>query len=190
MKDIKKLDRKSLEFPASVKDAFAFLQNFGYIIQHEDETLVQYIGRLGIISVYHGRSSYEIGIEFSQGDNAETYSSGLLVKLFESSVEFLKPIATTKELIQESLLNQAELFQKYGDRILSGDSHIWRQLKELGVKNSSDMEIRSNLRSARVAAEKAFKEHRYKDVVVCLSKVENWLTPLEKKKLSYARDHL
>jgi hypothetical protein len=189
MKDIMKIDRKNLDFSTSVKEAFAFLQDFGYIIQHEDETLVQYTGQFGVIAVYHGRSSYEIGVEFSRGGNAETYSLGLLIKLSESSSEFQKPVATTRELVQRSLLSQAELFRKYGDRIFSGDSNIWKQLKELGIRNSSDMEIRSNLRSARIAAEKAFKERRYKDVVSYLSKVETWLTPAEKKKLSYARDH-
>ena len=186
---MKESNREKLNFSKYVKEAFIFLHDFGYLIQYEDEFFVKYVGQNNEIKISHEKLSYEIDIGLSQGGNANNYSLGLLIELLDGSIKYRNPSATIEELVEEFIFVQAELFRKYGERIITGDTEIWVELEELAKEISSKMEIESKLLYVREKAEKAFREQRYKDVISLLSDVEFYLTPAEKKKLAYARNH-
>lgn len=194
MKKINDINRKSLKFPILAKEALSFLQNWGYLVEYQDDTIVKFTGPFGRINVYHGRSSYEIGIEFGpeNSNQSKMFSLDQLIKLTTGTEEndYYNPCATSEESVHRFLLEQAELLKKYGVRIFEGDLRVWFDLEDIRKRNAFNMEIESKLKNARSLSDKAFKSRRFSEVVKYLSEVEAWLTPTEKKKLSYARDHI
>lgn len=185
------IERESLNFAEKAKAAFGFLTEFAYVVEYADATLVRYVGPHGKITIYHGRLSYEIGVEFSPENTTQspTYSLGLLIETLEENTQYQNPCADTVESVESFLFIQADRVRKYGDSIFSGQLDIWTRLDDRRKSNALKMEISSKLNYARSTAEKAFSEKRFGDVVRLLSDVEPWLTPTEKGKLIYARKH-
>jgi hypothetical protein len=67
--------RGHLGFPQAVRDAFRFLQTFGFKEVGADDTIVRYATERVFLNIYHGRSSYELGIEIGpRSDQQKGYS--------------------------------------------------------------------------------------------------------------------
>lgn len=185
--------REGLGFLPTAKRAFQFLKDYGFRIARETATLLAYRGPNGSINVFHGRSSYEIGVELRSGgiDDEKYYSVGTLIALTDSkeSVKYYHPSANTQETVERFVNEQAQILRIYGQRIFAGDTTIWAELERIQRERSSEYWAEMNFRGVGEKANQAFRERRYDEVVRVLSEFEDRLTPSQKKKFEYAKAH-
>lgn len=110
--------RERLGFEAAVVENFAFLKEAGFECVRRECTFVRYESKRVFVNVYHGRGSFELGVE--------------------------------------------------------GNRRYWHEF---------------NLRVQREKAEKAWMAKDFRAVVESFESMREDLTPLEEKKLAYARKH-
>src|SRR5687767_11892121 len=67
------MDRWRLGFKEAVLANFGFLQQIGFKPVTEDVTFVRYESKTVFVNVYHGRASFEIGVEVGRVGNHTFY---------------------------------------------------------------------------------------------------------------------
>ena len=72
-------DRWQLVFKDAVLSNFGFLRAYGLKHVEEDVTFVRYESDAVFTNVYHGRGSFEIGVEIGRLDRPEKYGLDYLV---------------------------------------------------------------------------------------------------------------
>jgi hypothetical protein len=183
-------ERRNLGFQEEVLESFRWLEDYQYRLFEESSTFVRYEGPLGYVNVYHGRSSYEVGVEIAPpGEGVSSYSMSALIQLTdtEESKSYRNPIATSIQTVRNLVAAQAQRLKLYGRRIFAGNSQVWKELEHQRRQRAEDYAMEVLLSQVRPEAERSFRNHDSKRVVRLLSAVELRLTPAERKKLDYAR---
>jgi len=72
-------DRWQLGFQDSVLSSFDFLSTYGLRPVEESATFVRYESSSVFVNVYHGRASFEIGVEIGRRDRPEKYGLDYIV---------------------------------------------------------------------------------------------------------------
>ena len=181
---------RNFKFQEMALELFRWLEDYGYCLAGENSTIVRYEGPLGHVNVYHGRSSHEIGVEVGPpGEQISSYSMSELIRLKdgEEAKYYIDPTVTSPQFIKSFISAQAQRLQVYGKRIFTGDNKVWHDLKQQRQKWSEEYAMDILLSQVRPEAEKSFRNNDFKRVVELLSRVEQRLTPAERKKLEYAR---
>jgi hypothetical protein len=186
------ISREQLNFLNEAKIAFKFLENYNYKIVKEDITFLRYEVNFVFINIFHGRISYEIGIEIGCHKNVENetiypieYLIGMLDEI--AAKRYFRPSGNTKETIRNCLNTQAQLLKNYGDRVFHGDTTIWDELETYKNKKINEYWKKMKINDFREKANSAFREKRYNDFIKLFSTYEIQLTELERKKLEFAR---
>lgn len=185
--------RDELRFESSAKAAFSWLVNFGFCLFEGSATMVRYRGPLGHVTVYHGRSSLEVGVEVGPPLSTEdNFAMSELIRLEqpEKAESYRNPVATTPSAIENALSNQASRLRKYGRRVWEGDISIWTDLEKQRIQWAQQYSQEVLLSQSRPVAEAAFRNRDFQKVVTVLAEVEDLLTPAERSKLRYARKKL
>lgn len=195
-------NRERLGFKEAVLKNFRFLRRYHFRCVRAEPTFVRYETALSVsrkkvfVNVYHGRGSYQMGVEI--GRNRD---EGLMLPLpwivkwaggpeeeeFEKRTMFQ---ASSRESVDKLMPNMAALVQKYAVPFLRGDeqayARAWEEMRREGVLYSKEM----RLRQARDRAEAAWHTKDYEQVVRVYEPVEEDLTKSESMRLQYARKQL
>jgi hypothetical protein len=186
--------RASLDFAGAVRGAFAFLNGFGFREVGAEATSVRYAAERVFLNVYHGRSSYELGIEVGLLDASgeeRGYSLSEFVRLVEpAEADHLKDFcATTANEVADGIARLSTQVKQYVARALRGDEAIFaelaRQRRAWGDAFAADVAYRQV--SPRAAA--AFREKRYREAADLYESIKSRLSPAELTKLEYAKRH-
>ena len=182
-----KISRGSLGFEAIVRERFSFLRQFGFREIDARSTIVSYgNGNLGV-TIYHGRQSYEVGVEI--GRRGQWFPSDLAIAAVDKDAyrKYRRPAATTKTALACAVARQASLVRKYAEPALRGDRSFFLRLGETG-----DLLVRERVAAALVSRTKpmaaaAFRERRYADAVKLYESMLDHLSVADKAKLAAAR---
>jgi hypothetical protein len=68
-------DRWKLGFKEAVLKNFAFLVSNGFKAVRQDVTFVRYESQVAFVNIYHGRGSFEVGVEIGRLDRRKTMGS-------------------------------------------------------------------------------------------------------------------
>jgi len=186
--------RGELEFSMAVRRAFAFLDGFGFREVCEAATIVRYATERVFLNVYHGRSSFELGIEVglleARGEQ-HGYSLGEFVRLVDPAEagRLKNDCATTANEVAYGVARLATRVQQYLARVLRGDEAIFpelaRQRREWADAFAADI----SYRQVGPKAAAAFREKRYSEAADLYESVKSQLSPAELMKLEYAKQH-
>jgi hypothetical protein len=188
--------RDVLGFAGAAEEAFRFLSSYGFRLQNSDATILRYVSERVFLNVYHGRSSYELGIEvglLQSGDCSDQgYPLGAFVGLTDQQeAARLRYFMTTKpEEVRVGLQRLAGQVKQWVERALVGDETVFAELRQHQQEWSKKYAAEVLAGQVRPKAEEAFRARDYKRVVEFLSKIEHELTPAERQKLEYARRHI
>jgi hypothetical protein len=196
--DDKNHDRIHLGFTSEVLSFFHFLikdYDFKYI--KIESTFVRYESNFIFVNVYHGASSYELGVEIGKLENylpirEDWYSIGEIMDLMgvRKNLGFTFFQASSKEQVHILVRQLAAYVKKYAKPILDGHYEIFDKL-EILRKNKSDAYIReAELRNIRERADIAWKQKDYAKFIELYNQVKDGLTSIEGKNLDYARKKL
>jgi hypothetical protein len=178
-------------FQKMVIELFSWLEDYGFSLIEEKSTIVKYEGRFGYVNVYHGRSSYEVGIEIGPPgeEQKSNYSMSELIRLreYEKAKNYRNPIATSEQTMRTAIFAQAEKLMMYGQRVFKGESKVWQELKQQRQNWSKEYAMDIMQSQVRQEVENYFHKKDYKRVIELLSRIEGRLTSVELKKLEYAK---
>ncbi|MYD99128.1 MAG: hypothetical protein F4X98_17310 [Gammaproteobacteria bacterium] len=180
-------ERAGLDFENIVRERFSFLSEFGFSEVEAGPTIIRYRkGRLGV-NVYHGRRSYEIGVELVRG--RECFSIELAIGVVDRDAyrKYRVPAARTKSAIIVSVERQACVVRTYAEPALRGKRKFFRQLESFGEANARRLAVDSFVAQVRPKAAEAFRERRYADAVTLYESMCDHLTVAESAKLKSAR---
>lgn len=190
-------NRWQLGFKEAVLSSFDFLSQYKLRPVLEDVTLVRYESDTTFINIYHGRGSFEIGIEVGRLDRPETYPLDYMVswagKEAWESEGFGRGTmfqVSTREGVQNIVPKVAELVKKYGDPFLTGNLSFYAELENANHRASVAYERKQMLTRIRKDADAAWIAKDFARVAELLQSVYSDLTAVETKRLAYAEKHV
>ena len=189
-------ERAQLGFKDTVLANFKFLGDFGLRPVDEKVTLVRYESAGVFLNVYHGRASFELGVEIGRFKEPETRLSVFDVVRWagaEKAEGFGQHVlfqVSSREGVQEFVPKLALLVKKYATPFLRGSEDAYRTALESRAKRYADEVRESNLRVVRSKADAAWQAKDYAQVVELYGPVREDLTEVEVKKLAYAEQHI
>lgn len=179
-------DRSSLDFVRHVRRAFAFLAELGFSEIEALQTLVRYRkGQVGV-DVYHGRQSYELGVDVSAFGTQCTISEIIRVEDPEAEERFRYPAATTSEGVVVGLDELGSLMKRYGRLALDGDPKFFSKLEDQRAAWAKEYALDVLARQLRPQANEAFRKGDYAAAADLYSRILKRLSPAELKKLDIA----
>ena len=180
-------DRSRLGFAETVRREFAFLADFDFYEVESSPTIVRYRKDDLNLNVYHGRQSYEIGLQIGRG--GEQISMEQLIRVSDPAgwENYRVLAAANPEGVVSGVTRLAELARLYGERALRGDPEFFaevRRQRKLWIDAFALDVIESQ---TRPKAEAAFREGRYREAVELYERIATRLSPAERAKLAVAR---
>ncbi|HEY0701198.1 MAG TPA: hypothetical protein VGD60_00380 [Candidatus Acidoferrales bacterium] len=190
-------NRAQLAFKEAVLAAFDFLRSYGLRPVKEEVTFVRYESGTVFVNVYHGRASYEIGVEAGRLDRtAEQYGLYQMVSLAGPAAldaeEFGQHVmfqVGTREGVQRFVPKVAALVKKYGSPFLRGDAVFYDEMAERSKRESLEYWKEQNLIQIQTRADAAWHAKDYARVIELYAPVRADLNEVETKKLAYSELH-
>lgn len=182
--------REKFKFPDEVRRRFSFLDSLGFSYIDGVATLVCFKSSEFFVNIYHGRQSYEIGLEIGLESDENIYSISEISQLLgiEGSELYRNYVASTKEAVAEGVRQLAETFQECVDAgLLEGSSkNIFARLEKQRSERAKNYALQTQLSQALKKAEQAWERKDFGKVVFYLEPFRDHLSPSNLKKLSYA----
>lgn len=189
-------ERAQLGFKDAALSHFKFLSDFGLRPVEEKVTFVRYESPEVFLNVYHGRASYELGVEIGKVREPEKplhiftvvrWAGGEKAEGFGQHVMFQ---VSSREGVQEFVPKLAALVKKYATALLRGDESAFRSAREFQAKQGAAYEKEVRLGNLRTRAEAAWHAKDYAQVVELYGPAREDLTEVEAKKLAYAEQQV
>ena len=193
MKSQSRTDRDALGFAESVQRHFKFLKLHGFQVVHYEPTFVRYESSLFFINLYHGRRSFEIGLELGRiaipEDEAQPYPMSALLEVvgFSDAKNYRNYAARTLQTVDAGVAKLSKLFREQLSDDLLRRHNLFSALKHQRNARGEALALETSLEQARRVLETAWHIKDYKKVVKTLLPLYNHLTPAERKKLEYAK---
>lgn len=181
--------RQRFNFADTARDVFAPLTRYGLTERDATPTLLCFRNDTVFVNVYHGRSSYELGIEVGLCGHQKSHSMSALIRAAdpERADGYRNPIVTEPAQLRSGLQRLFADLAEYGEKALMGDIDFFSRLsaqEQQWANEYSEQVLYSQL--APRAAE-AFREGNYAYATELYERIESRLTPAERAKLEYAR---
>lgn len=163
-----------------------------------DVTFVRYELPPVFVNVYHGRGSFELGVEIGRRNKQlgleERFTLADIIQLAgaqeetEHAYTFSTSIQTsTAEGIRKSVPKLAEWTKKYAGPALKNNPEIFQQLQTLQKQNSDKLLKKWHLDDIRQKVGEAWRKKDFRLVVRLYESMQEDLTPAEAKKMEYAK---
>jgi hypothetical protein len=185
-------ERARLGFEEAVLSSFKFLNDVGMRPVKVEVTFVRYESSEVFVNVYHGRASFEMGVEIGRlHEPAEKltlydiidWAGANKAEGFGQHVAFQ---VSSREGVEEFVPKLAQLVQKYGTPFLKAEASAYCAVHEARSRGAVEYEKEVNLRRVRMRAEAAWRAKDYFQIVELYGAVREELTEVEAEKLAYA----
>jgi hypothetical protein len=196
-------DRERLRFVEAVRSSFGFLEKRGFDTVVELSTMVRYESASVFVVVFHGRGSYELGVEIGHRfevagqlvDEKFALADVVALEVPLTQSGFRSFAATEADQLPGFLAQLSDWTERYGSRVLSDEPGVFTELRAAGVRRSEAMQDEwraSRLRDAAGAAWRSKDYPRvvdaYREIISELRSVE--LLPSELARLHFSEDRL
>jgi len=191
-------DRWRLGFKEAVLKDFCFLRGCGFVPVAEEVTFIRFESDNVFVNLYHGRGSYEIGIDLGRKDRPEKYGLGYVVwKVGGEEVYKAEGFGgatlfqvSTPDGVNRIVPKVAALLEKYGRPFLLGTTTYYEELARQNELASIANEREQMVRQIRKEAEAAWGAKDYGRIGELYRPIEDELTEIEKKRLAHATKHV
>lgn len=181
--------RAKLNFANVAKVNFAFLLDLGFTEIESLPTLVRYRKDDIEVSVYHGRRSYEIGVDVTR--NGVEYALTDFIGAIDDQAEkqFQMPMASTQEGVAESLVRIGELAKRYcAEALQKNDPVFFIELERKRKLRIEKYWLEMRASQVRPQAHEAFRLGAYGEAAELYKQIHPLLTEAELKKLAIAEE--
>ena len=189
--------RARLGFKDAVLSSFKFLTELGLHPVDEKMTFVRYESSEVFVNVFHGRASFELGVEIGRLKESEeeklTIHDIVLWAGAEKAEGFGQHVmfqVSSPEGVREFVPKLAHVVQKYATPFIKGDATAYREALEARSRAAAEYVKQVNVKQVRNKAEAAWHEKDYAQVVELYSRMRSELSEVESKRLSYAEQQV
>jgi hypothetical protein len=182
-------DRSVLRFPEEVTDRFSFLETLGFRCVRSEATFVRFESSRAGVNVYHGRRSFELGLEMESASSpTDAYSFSEILRLVdrEQGEQYRNYATHTAQGVAEGVGKLAELFQRCIAVGILNDKQLFSRLKLQRGELARNYALETQLEQARRKSEAAWRTKDYAAVVEALKPLRAALTATEVGKLEFA----
>ena len=162
----------------------------------QEATFVRYESGAVFVNVYHGRGSFEIGVEIGRLGRPEKYGLDYIVSRAGTQAWEAEGFGrgtmfqvSTREGVQNFVPQVAQIVKKYGDPFLSGSAAFYDELEKVNARGSIVFEHAQRVKRIRKEANAAWSAKDFARVADLLQPIADDLTEVEGKRLAYARKH-
>jgi len=190
-------ERAKLGFEDAVLSCFKFLIDLGLHPVQEEVTFVRYESTQVFVNVYHGRASFELGVEIGRlkepdKDKLTSYdivawAGAEKAEGFGQNVMFQ---VSSLEGVRDFVPKLAHLVQKYAVPFIEGDATAYQEALEARSRAGAEYIKQVNLRQMRSKAEVAWHTKDFAQVVELYGPAREDLTEVEAKRLTYAQQQV
>ncbi len=176
------MDRVKLEFSKSVLSDFLFLvEEYGFSCISSEKTYVRYESDKVFVNIFHGRVSFEIGLQVGllSSESSTGYGLGSVIAFTDPELgnKYRRYMTSTQEGVKKGVREIAKLLKTYGDKALRGDSAMFQWLNDDVEKYWAEREAAQ----IRPKAIEAFRAKDYSKAFDLYKSIEGCLTSAEKK---------
>jgi len=181
--------RSFLRFADEVKREFAFLDSHKFRCVRAEMTFVRFESPPCAINIYHGRRSYEIGLEVEFSQSNDTYSFSEIMRLGKCNQDeqYRRFTANSVNGIATGVHELADRFRKCVDIDILYDERSYFRLKELRKEWIENYALKVELLQARKKSNEAWKKTDFYQFVEVLTPLQEHLSQVESRKFEYAR---
>jgi hypothetical protein len=112
-----------LGFIDLVLSTFAFLLRLGFFVARREATLVRFEKDNVFVNIYHGRASYQVGLELGRLRDGDMYSlHELFQALAPNDIEQARCQTTDPEVLRQCLASIAATVERHCDALLAGNA--------------------------------------------------------------------
>ena len=124
-----------LGFTESAQSTFAFLTEFGLNVVRTEATLVRLESAEVFVQVFHGRSSYQVGLELGRVGRGEWYSLyEVLSALAPAMVERARCQTREADVLRTCLESIAQVLRTSCQPLLAGDDDAFAELDSVASR--------------------------------------------------------
>jgi hypothetical protein len=193
--------RAALGLVEAVVPAFGFLRDYGFERVVAQPTFVRFESPAGFVNVFHGRASYELGVEVGRWLNLhgspveDRFSLRDVIELTGNAEEAgLRPLATTdRETLGRFVRILAEWTQTYARPALAGDEEFFNEISAREDERWRERQTEDRAKELRAEADDAWRRKDYSAVVQAYTALDQLpsidLSRSEQGRVSYARKH-
>ena len=183
-------ERNRLNFAHLVTQRFGFLSAFGFAVSESLPTIVRYRNGDLELNLYHGRQSFEVGLQVEHGDDC--FSMSELIRSSDPAIaeQYRNPMATTPDGLEAALDRLADLLRQYGEPALRNDPQFFSALRKQKTSWAEEYALDVLVEQTRPKADAAFRAGRYQEAADLYGKIAPRLTETEQKKLAAARKRI
>lgn len=189
-------DRSALGFAGAVTDAFGFLvEDFGFKVVGTDATLVRYESDRMLLNVYHGRRSYEIGVEVGHLHERDAYHyrlpevlGAILGESGQQNAYYFQ--SSSRDGVRSCVEAAARLVKENYGPLLRGDPIALKRVQVFSSRRNEEYTREVVQQPIRESADRAWRAKDFAMVVQCYGSIRKDLTPTERRRLEYAEKQL
>jgi hypothetical protein len=187
-------NREAFAFVAVVESAFSFLvEDYGFRMVGTDVTLVRFAADKMFLNVYHGRQSYEIGVEVGRPASAYRYRlpevlGALLGESGQQDAYYLQ--SSSREGLRRCVEAAARLVKAHYGPVLSGNPDVLERIGALTTRRNEEYTRRVVQQPIRDAAHRAWLAKDFAMVARCYGSIREDLSPPERRRLTYAEKQI
>jgi hypothetical protein len=188
-------NRNGLGFEEAVRQSFRFVDDYGLLLVESGPTFVRYESKDVFLNVYHGRASYEMGVEIGrlskQAEKLNLYdvlnAKNALIKEGLSGHTTFQ--ASSREHVLMLVPKLSSLVKEYADLLLQADDEEYRTVLEQESRRAAEETRAFQLNQVRRSAEQAWHDKQYDRLIDLYGPWRKHLTESETMKLSYSERH-
>ena len=193
--------REQLDFVGVARSRFRFLVDLAFEEVCAEPTFLRFERADSFVEVFHGRASYELGVEFGRwvdvgGEVVEQkFHIGDVLPVVVPEATFTARSATSREQVARFMEELASSAKLVAERLERAGLEAFDRFSE-AVERQSD-EYLDGVRAARLRARAEDGWHRkdFVSVIIAYEEIDSELDTVELresevKRLSYARKHL
>ncbi len=179
-----------LGFVKLVLDTFAFLLRLGFAVARREGTLVRFERDNVFVNVYHGRTSYQVGLELGRVRDGDMYSlHELLRALAPSDIEQARCQTTDPEVLRQCLASIAATIERHGGALLAGDANAFEKVNVAVAPLRKAVTLQAQYGAIIDRADEAWVSKDFDKAVDLYEKSAPALDETRARRLEYLRKH-
>lgn len=178
-----------LGFTKIAEKAFAFLLGMGFNLVRREATLLRFETENVFLTVYHGRSSYQIGVELGRAKHNDLYSlHEVLSAVAPLHLEHARYQAVETKTLEQGLLAIAEIIKIHCHSLLTGDPKAFDHLHAVVTPLRLAVTAQAQFGAIIDRADKAWEAKDLNQAQALYEKASSALDEMRARRLTYLRN--
>jgi len=175
-----------LGFVAAALKAFAFLEDLGFSVVRREPTLLRFESESVFINVYHGRSSYQVGLELGRLQGDELYSlHEVLSGMAPNDLDRARCQTVDPATLVRCLTSIAETVKRNCQLLLVGNDKAFRRLNSVVSPMREATTLQAKFGAILDRADQAWEQKNLSEAASLYERAAPALDETRRRRLEY-----